>query len=162
MIITGSVLHLILPRELLEAIKGAFKRCHSRGWNIFYSIKRVIKRCIYCFGAFHWVKVGFTECESASVVVENKDEIQCKYFHWGYVSHIMTHHLLIKVGTFNPLTPLNIIPFLRQWEIFFGWPPAGLINNSSWNNERWGFILCPLYCYILLQDCYWTSIRGQL
>lgn len=51
-------------------------------------------------------------------MVQNKDEIQYNYFHWGYVFHIMIPHLLIKLGTFNPLTALNVIPILRQREIF--------------------------------------------
>lgn len=110
------------------------------------------------YSTFHWVKNSSTECVDNNFVlsgffmVENRDESQCNYFHWGYVFHIMIHHLLIKLGTFNPLTPLNLIPILRQWEIFFGWPPAGFMNNSSWNNERQGFThLAVVLLYVALR-----------
>lgn len=43
----------------------------------------------------------------------NKDEIECNRFHWGCVFRIMIHRLLIKLGTFYPLSPLNLIPFLK-------------------------------------------------
>lgn len=40
----------------------------------------------------------------------SQEEMQCNYSQWGYVFHSMIHRLLIKQGTFNPLTPLNLIP----------------------------------------------------